>query len=83
MGPDNPAEVAPTTTPSAPAANASGSGSGSKTVVSTVWPNGDFIIEDLPTITREGVEVDSSQLEQVKEVAKVCGVRLHVSGGAQ
>jgi hypothetical protein len=83
MGPDDPAEVAPTPTPSAPAAKASGSETGSKTVVSTVWPNGDFVIEDLPTITREGTEVDSSQLAQVKELADLCGVKLQVSGGAQ
>jgi hypothetical protein len=86
MGPDDPTAVTPTPAPSAPVAKASDAGPGvgaGKTVVSTVWPNGDFVIEDLPTITREGTEVDNAQLDAVKEMAKLCDVRLHVRGGAE
>lgn len=70
------APAAPTQQEAAPAAAAS-----NKTVVSTVWPTGQFVVEDIPVITMDGVELDDSQLSTVKKMAELCEVKLNIQGG--
>lgn len=78
MGPDSP--VTPTETDTVKATDtvpvASSSDSGNKTTVRTVWPQGNFHIENVPTVTREGVQLSDAELETVRDAAKQNGVRL-------
>jgi hypothetical protein len=52
-----------------------------KRVVRTVWPHGDFIIEDVPVVTSAGVELGGAELDRVVEAAKANGVPVVVEGG--
>jgi hypothetical protein len=61
----------------APVAEPASKGTGT-VKVRTSWPQGDFIIEDVPTITRDGVELTSDQFATVEKMAKMCGVTLHI-----
>jgi hypothetical protein len=97
MGPDDPADLkkeeaaTPTTAP-APAPSSTSAqvvaNTGTETksggaVVKTLWPHGSFHIENIPTVTREGVELSGDQLERVKAAAKAQDVRIHVVGGGK
>jgi hypothetical protein len=47
-----------------------------KTKLATEWPLDYFVVRDLPTVTREGVEVTDSQRKSLEEAAKNAGVTL-------
>lgn len=49
--------------------------------VHTVWPYGDFHVEDVPTVTNDGVELNDADLKTVREAAEANGVKIRVEGG--
>ncbi|HST77295.1 MAG TPA: hypothetical protein VLN58_02280 [Verrucomicrobiae bacterium] len=51
-----------------------------KVEVKTAWPSGDFVVEDVPTVTRDGVELTREQADKVEKLAEQCGVRVVVGG---
>jgi hypothetical protein len=48
--------------------------------VRTVWPYGEFHVEDVPTVNNDGVELNDSDLNTVLEAAKASGVKVRVEG---
>lgn len=47
-------------------------------LVSSIWPNTEFIVEGVPVITAEGTKLTKSQLKTAEEAAGPSGVSLHV-----
>jgi hypothetical protein len=45
-------------------------------LVKTVWPSGQFIVENVPAITSEGTRLTKSQYEAAKKAAEPSGVVL-------
>lgn len=81
MGPDSP--VTPTETETVKATDtvpvAGGTSSGgdeSTTTVRTIWPHGNFHIENVPTVTREGVQLTDAELNTVRSMADANGVKI-------
>jgi hypothetical protein len=66
--------------PASPTADEPAPAESGKVKARTVWPSGDFVVEDVPVITRLGVELSSEQADKVEKLAKDCGVRVVVEG---
>lgn len=79
MGPDDPSVTPDASATPSPAPKSAPAAASSDVLIRTIWPNGDFHIEDAPTITREGVQVSADKADELKAMADKCGVRVVVS----
>lgn len=44
--------------------------------VQTVWPTDHFVVEGMPVVTREGVQLTAKQFDEVQKLAKASGVKV-------
>jgi hypothetical protein len=49
-----------------------------KSVVATVWPTGNLIVDDKITVTKEGVELSAADAKKAFAAAESAGVKLVV-----
>lgn len=82
MGPDEEKVAGSEVTSDSPVTVVAGGDDGNKTLVKTRWPVGQFVVENIPVITTEGVELDADQLAEVQKMAELCEVKLDVVEGA-